>query len=571
MTNVSAADRVLTVEVDQPGDFSTYRLRLVTSATDATAPAGFDPRLAELDFSFKVDCPSDFDCGHRGACPAPTLAGPPIDYLAKDYASFRRLMLDRLAVLLPDWDERNPADVGVALVELLAFAADQLSYRQDAVATEAYLGTARRRTSVRRHARLVDYPMHEGSSARTWVCLEVARDLLPAGADSPVLPAGTKLLTRGAGSTGILPTDLRRELADEPTIFETVHDVPALTVARSRIEVYTWGDRRCCLPAGATSATLDITAAAAGLEAGDVLAFEEILGPETGLPADADPDHRQVVRLDRAPVEVEDRLTGRRVLEVSWRPADALTWPLCLWIPPGTAAQASVARANVVLADHGMTRSGTTDEPLLSPATVPDERRYRPVLADQGLTFRVPYEVARSRLRPASHELQVDARQATPAIELRGEGDRWLPESDLIATDRFDPRFVVEMEADQRAFIRFGDDIRGRRPSPGSAFRATYRIGNGTAGNIGADAIARLVLPTGSTPTTWCGSGTRSRPSAGPSRRSSRRSACRPARRSAPSSGRSRTPTTPPWRAATRTSSAPLPPGVGQAAGTPSS
>ena len=67
---------------------------------------------------------------------------------------------------MPDWRERNPADLGVALVELLAYVGDHLSYRQDAVATEAYLGTARRRVSVRRHARLVDYRMHDGCNAR---------------------------------------------------------------------------------------------------------------------------------------------------------------------------------------------------------------------------------------------------------------------------------------------------------------------------------------------------------------------------------------------------------------------
>ena len=58
-------------------------------------------------------------------------------------------------------------DLGTALVELLAYAADHLSYQQDAVANEAYLETARRRVSVRRHARLVDYRMHDGASART--------------------------------------------------------------------------------------------------------------------------------------------------------------------------------------------------------------------------------------------------------------------------------------------------------------------------------------------------------------------------------------------------------------------
>ena len=378
---------VLTVEVDVAGDFSLYRLRLVASATDPTAPAGFDTRLAEVIFSFKVDCPSDFDCGHVGACPSPNLAGPSIDYLAKDYASFRRLMLDRLASIMPDWSERNVADVGVTLVELFAYAADHQSYEQDAVATEAYMGTARRRASIRRHARLVDYPMHDGINARAWVCLEVRQDLLPLVADSPVLPTGSILLTRGDGPVGVDPDDLPRVLSDGPVVFETVHPVPSLTVRRNSIDFYTWGDARCCLPSGATSATLDATAADLGLAAGDVLVFEEVVGPDNGIEADADPSHRQAVRLDRAPTEVEDRLTGRKVLEISWHPGDALLAPLCLWDvpdPAGKIRRVSVARANVVLADHGLTVAGSDDSPRLTPAVVPDRGRYRPVLADAG-------------------------------------------------------------------------------------------------------------------------------------------------------------------------------------------
>ena len=145
-----------------PSDWS--RMRRTRSPPD-----GIDPLFAAVDFSFKVDCPTDFDCQPRCDCPPEPRQEPEIDYLAKDYASFRRLMLDRMAALMPQWQERNPADLGVALVELLAYAGDQLSYQQDAVATEAYLGTARRRVSVRRHARLVDYPMHDGCNARAWV------------------------------------------------------------------------------------------------------------------------------------------------------------------------------------------------------------------------------------------------------------------------------------------------------------------------------------------------------------------------------------------------------------------
>ena len=133
---------VLTVEVDQPGDFSLYGLRLVRGVLDDAVPAGIDPALASVEFSFKVECPSPFDCAPQTLCPPEAAPTPDIDYLAKDYATFRRLMLDRMAVVMPQWRERNPADLGVALVEALAYTADQLSYQQDAVATEVYLGTA---------------------------------------------------------------------------------------------------------------------------------------------------------------------------------------------------------------------------------------------------------------------------------------------------------------------------------------------------------------------------------------------------------------------------------------------
>ena len=102
-----------------------------------------DPRYDHVDFSFKIDCPSDLDCAPACACEPAVLDEPEINYLAKDYASFRQLILDRLALLIPAWKERHVPDLGIALVELLAYAGDYLSYYQDAVATEAYLDTAR--------------------------------------------------------------------------------------------------------------------------------------------------------------------------------------------------------------------------------------------------------------------------------------------------------------------------------------------------------------------------------------------------------------------------------------------
>src|SRR5258706_9448630 len=121
-------------------------------------------------------------------------------------------MLDRLATIAPDWRERNPADLGIALVELLAYVGDYLSYQQDAVATEAYLGTARRRVSVRRHARMVDYAMHDGSNARAWVQVQVsAKTELKRLAQAGPTKYTTKLLTRATGQPVRIAFDLFTE------------------------------------------------------------------------------------------------------------------------------------------------------------------------------------------------------------------------------------------------------------------------------------------------------------------------------------------------------------------------
>jgi hypothetical protein len=476
----STSNGVITLTTNHAGDFSTYTLRVVTSPVIDEPPSGFDPLLAAVDFSFKVHCESEFDCARREACPAEPLAAPHINYLAKDYASFRQLALDRLAAIMPDWRERNPADLGVALVELLAYVGDHLSYSQDAVATEAYLGTARRRPSVRRHARLVDYGMHDGANARAWLVFETQADR--GNAAAPAIPASTAVATENDGMV----------------VFETLHEIATLRVARNAMSLYTWGDTRCCLRKGATRATLEGARALLGLTKGDVLILEEILGAESGRPEDADRTRRHAVRLSEEPVERVDPLTGAVLTDVVWHDEDALPFPLCLNEfddGAGGVRRAATAHGNVALADHGVTVASTAGGEALQPALVEVGRPYRPRLDRLGLTQAAPYDHARALGESAAVVTRVDMRTVLPIVTLRGEGETWRPHRDLLGSDRFAPDFVVEVEEDGGARLRFGDDRLGRRPSPGTAFRATYRIGSGTAGNVGAGALTRLVSP----------------------------------------------------------------------------
>ena len=460
-------------------------------------------------------------------------AAPEIDYLAKDYASFRRLMLDRLAVLVAGAGASATRPTSAStLVELLAYVGDHLSYQQDAVATEAYLGTARRRVSVRRHARLVDYAMHDGGNARAWVQLQVDGDVVRLSAtDPPPVPKGTPLCTGLLGQRAVITDATLLAKADE--VFETMQDVEALYAAHNRIEFYTWSDQECCLPIGATAATLrghrPHLSAGDPRTPGDVVIFEEVVGPLTGEAEDADPSHRRAVRLtkvrafDAANDPLADPLTGDEITEVEWDVADALPFPLCVssrtdedhgarFVPV-----VSVARGNIVLADHGLTlpdeELGTVPRPrLFYPQTgqacdrsAPEAvaPRFRPALRHGPLTQAVPLPVPKPSARPpfptpASASLISDPHAALPAITLHslldGEAHDWHPRLDLLNDGPADRVFVVEIEADGTGYLRFGDDEHGLRPESGTAFTASYRVGNGVAGNVGREAIAHILL-----------------------------------------------------------------------------
>lgn len=503
------ADDEMTLKVDQAGDFSSYTLHLDVAPPDSN---GYDPQLSEIDFSFKINCPSPFDCKPENECPPNPVDQPDINYLAKDYSSFRRVMLDRMSLLTPNWAERNPADAGIALVELLAYAGDYLSYQQDAVATEAYLGTARRRTSVRRHARLVDYWVHDGSNARAWVQIAVGSDVTTPTGDPPRLPQGTRLLTQMSGEPAAIdPSDpiLVQAFNGAAVVFETMAPVTSLYVLHNRIPLYAWGVGDYCLPRGATTAALSGTYPK--LEAGDVLILAEAIGPDTGDPADADPNHRVAVRLVNVEAGVTDPLTSLPITYIEWHSEDALPFPLCLSTHTDAEHGAqpitgvTVALGNIVLADSGRTIGppieAAVNEDLGVVPALPWPR-FRPRLQQAPLTFAAPYPYAGegTALRSAAAAFGSTPEQALPAVQsltstLNGAMETWEFAPDMLAgTIRPDEFvFTVEAESDGSAYIRFGDNEHGVRPDPGTSFTASYRIGNGPGGNVGAGTIAHVV------------------------------------------------------------------------------
>lgn len=438
-----------------------------------------------------------------------------IDYLAKDYESFRQLLLERMAYYIPAWEERNPSDLGVTLVEVLAYAADYLSYYQDAVATEAYLKTARRRISVRRHTRLLDFRLQEGTNARVWVGIGVASTGepidSPRGAGRVHLPVATQLMTFSSR----LPTAIeegseehQRGLEEGVLVFQTLYPV-TLRPEHDSFDIYTWGAESYSLPREATSAAL--VGHFPHLAAGDVLVLERRAGPFGKESTEADARGRCAVRLSSAPSLGRDPLTGTEITEITWFDEDALEVELPVSSLVGTVhrEKLSVVRGNIVLADHG-----ATVEELLDP--VPPRAPYAPVLSRLDLTYRVPFEAASFVDLPAKEAEEQVRWRALPEIELfelpagwtpasleearrlAGPGTpRWQPRFDLLQSDRFARDFVVEIDDDGFAHLRFGDGEAGRRPPIDARFLARYRVGVGPRGNVGAHSVRHVVLSDG--------------------------------------------------------------------------
>ena len=420
--------------------------------------------------------------GHEADLPAPS------SYLAKDYASFRALVLDRLSLTMPQWNEQHVPDGYLALLEILAYVGDHLSYEQDAAATEAYLATARRRISVRRHARLVDYRMSEGCNARVWVCLEVIDDV-------KLDPASLCFIT-GPRSTltppGVVDPNALLQVTQDYQVFEPISRDPIrLYRARNSMAVQFHRNK--------DSAALTVDAAGTAeseLRCGDVVIFELADADETSAPSNVPPGHP--VRIATAPTFAENRVT------ITWARADR---------PPPEITGSNrtvVARGNVVLADHGGGNGWLahlcTGAPLASKAITgaAGSAFVSARLPVRNLTWCAP--VPSSLHAGSAAEMLIQDPRAAQAelcvidLPLRADNasagsrsTRWEQRLDLLASGPADQHFAVEVDDDGVGWLRFGDGHCGAQPKGETKFGFTCRVGNGAVGNVSAGTICNLV------------------------------------------------------------------------------
>lgn len=462
---------VVTLTIQPIGDYSVYTLTVQA--------AGFDPILSTLKFRFRPGCFSS-DCVSQTSNP-PANPEPAIDYLAKDYASFQHTLISAMMQRVPNWQAVSEADFDQVLIDLTAAAMDEISDYQDRVMNEAYLAYARKRVSLRRHASLMDYYIHEGSQATTTVAIDT-----------------------GDNIDHVLPIPCRAWSGPDPTLAnaavfvseagQTIHGV------LSRVSVYTWSDVVPALPVGATSADLAFPDAltanqvAGWIQNGSVgrLLIQEWLNPSTGMPADRDPNKRQILRLTTKATAMQDPFTGSWLVRVNWQSADALTANYCFVVQcsTGTVRDISLFHGNLVDMVQGQPQCAK----YYTPGTnLPDPMSfYYETFASGETICRLPnLPVLWTQTMPGGY----DEPKSTVQVHVKmpaGAVSPWNEEHDLIHSTATDPDFVVEVDENLRALVRLGNGTNGMKLADNAEVKCSWRSGYGPTGNVGRDSLAHF-------------------------------------------------------------------------------
>lgn len=445
---------------------------------------------------FALPSPRSLASGAAGSQPPP--GTPAIDYLARDYTALTEMMRSRVSQIVEDdsaWALDHPADPMTTIIEVLAYAGDHLSFRQDAAGTESYLTTARHRLSLRRHARLRDYAVNDGCNARTALVFAVS--------GNSTLPAGLQVVTLQPGEVDvILPAD--PALAASTTVFETMHAQPVsqqlndLGPALAQSAAYT-------ISAGAITLTLQM--GNSGLVPGQLIVLRQLIAP-AGVTT---PFGAQVLRL----LKVEEVETANGVLTtvLSWHPEDALIGPLT--VPPVDTDGAVSLYGNVVFADHGRTLPAS-----LKPDTVTAAAAYEPLVQVDDVVSAAPppriaaafdgtqdLAVASLMVESAKASLSPDPRNAAPCISLSGARpgmagvtDDWSACQDLLPASSTQRVFAASIEdgsgsEPRQLNLRFGDGTLGCAPAPDTVFTATARSGGGQSGRVRANSLLQAIGP----------------------------------------------------------------------------
>ncbi|MFW9978134.1 MAG: hypothetical protein ACFFEJ_08655 [Candidatus Thorarchaeota archaeon] len=472
------------------GDYTTYRI----VAGPLLNPEGtnqnriVDKLFDTLSFKFRPGC-FNTQCD-----PKPVYVErqkePIINYLAKDFETFKHTMIAAMGERIPGWKPTTEADLDMVLIELISATADELSDFQDRVMNEAYLNTARKRVSLARHARLMDYYIYEGHQATSWLAVQVKDDCT---LDSPF-----SVSTMSSYSS---------------IVYSTIH-IPNFYKYGNRIGLYTWNAVVPTLDKGSTTADVQILDIGAGEDVFEVhetfkelilsgkikhLLIQEWKDPATGLEYEGTGiiGKRQILRLvpnkDLTKTEI-DPVTEEVYLRIVWEEEDKLLdiYTFTTYTNGSRVNHVSMFHANLLSVSNGEWIKETfipPTEKLDAPPLETNQYYYidtRKWGAICELRNPLLYTDVYNGERPTGRKPPISTLRVTV------NGDDWDERISLINSESTHTHFIVETDEERISRVRFGNGINGMMIPEDAIIECEYQTGLPLDGNIGADT---LVIP----------------------------------------------------------------------------
>ena len=99
---------------------------------------------------------------------------PPLDYTSRDYASIRNDLVTNIPFYVEEWTDHNASDLGITLLELVAFMGDVLHFYIDRKAENMFLPPSFSRDAVSKLLKLIDYELSSKTPAQVDLAFSVS-------------------------------------------------------------------------------------------------------------------------------------------------------------------------------------------------------------------------------------------------------------------------------------------------------------------------------------------------------------------------------------------------------------
>ncbi len=499
VTNLSWNGEILQLTTAYPGDFSLYKIRIEDPNNR------IDRYFNDIGFSFKVNCPTDLDCAPIDPeCPPEKKVDFPVDYQARDFWSYRKALLDFASLRYPDWKSGQIPDAGVMMAEVMSALGDEMAYYQDRIGREAHFETASQRRSLRNHAKLIDYPLHDGMGATTWI------DVTVEAGKSTNIDAGTSIWAKSDTGQQFfyeVGNGLKENIAGKQY---------AVNALLNTLIPHCWDEDDTCLPIGATEIYID-GHYAANITLDDNDGEYEQPGKWILLktnPNPSLPERAHLVRVIKV-TNKRDPIFNKNITHLVWEEEQATPYELDM----------------VVLELKGNllpVTSGKTEEELFVVGKDPEDL-ILPLQAQQALDRAIEREGGENSVIYRFTLSQSDESTLTrlgdqvgktiPEVQLNEvswQGGKWeniagnnwsyrpsfigVYTSQALSTDytledgtwkrvvgyqRNGTEFIHKDYAKNEGLtLRFGDGAFGKVPAKGTIFKVSYRLGSGRRSNV---------------------------------------------------------------------------------------